>query len=264
MVIVKNAGQLDKMRASGMLLYEILQKLSEMIAPGITTSDINEMAHRLITESNAVPSFLNYKGFPASMCTSVNEVVVHGIPSKEPLREGDIIGIDCGLILDGWHSDSAFTAPVGMISEEAERLIVAAERCFWIAASLARKGSRIGDLGAAVHAYAKSQGFEVIRAMTGHGIGRSMHEEPEVPNFGTAGKGLRLLPGMTIAVEPMIAAGGYDVDFDGWIVRTRDRKYCAHYEHTLVVTDGGPEILTMPRDTADVCAAKVFADISNA
>ena len=255
MILVKNALQLEKMRTAGMLLYDILQRLSEVVAPGVTTREINALAHRLITENNAVPSFLNYKGFPASLCTSVNEIVVHGIPDDKPLREGDILGIDCGLILDGWHADSAFTAPVGKISDEAERLIAAAERCFWTAASLARKGNRIGDLGSAVHEYAKSQGFDVVRELCGHGIGRNMHEEPEVPNFGKAGRGQRLVPGMTIAVEPMITAGKQDVDMDGWLVRTRDRRYCSHYEHTLVITDGEPEILTMPPDVAAKRAA---------
>ncbi|MDR2504827.1 MAG: type I methionyl aminopeptidase [Oscillospiraceae bacterium] len=251
MVNVKNPAQIEKMRTSGQLLYEVLQRLREMVQPGITTEDINRLAHKLITENHAVPSFLNYKGFPKSLCTSLNEHVVHGIPDDTHLREGDIIGIDCGLILDGWHADSAFTVGVGTISAEAQRLIDETERCFWIGARNAVKGNRIGDIGHAVSSYAHSKGYDAVHALTGHGIGRHMHEDPEVPNFGTAGKGLRLMQGMTIAIEPMITQGTFEVDFDGWIVKTRDRKLCSHYEHTMAVTVGGlPDILTLPRELA--------------
>jgi len=250
MISVKNAAQIDKMRAAGRLLHEVLAALRPMVKPGATTLDIDRKARRMIADAGAIPSFLGYRGFPAALCASVNAAVVHGIPNANPLAEGDILGVDCGVILDGWQSDSAFTVGVGRISEEARKLIAVTEECFWCAFAKARKGARVGDISWAIQRHAESFGYQPIRQMCGHGIGRKMHEEPEVPNFGEPGRGPRLLVGMTLAIEPMIAAGGWEIDINGWDVVTHDRSLCAHYEHTVLITDGEPEILSIPRSVA--------------
>lgn len=250
MISLKNPDQIAKMREAGRLLYEVLQKLREQIKPGVTTADLDAYAESLIRKAGAIPSFLNYEGYPATLCTSVDDAVVHGIPSrKQVLKAGQIISVDCGLILDGWQSDSAFTMGVGEISAEAQRLIEITEQCFWKAARLCVAGNRLGDVGHACQEWAESHGCGVIRDLTGHGIGREMHEDPPVYNYGIPGKGLRLRKGMTIAVEPMISAGDWRVtcDPDQWCYRTRDRSLCSHYEHTLAIQeDGLPEILTLP------------------
>jgi len=250
MITIKNESQIAKMRVAGALLYEVEQQLREAVKPGVTTAELDELAERLIRKGNAVPSFLGYEGFPASICASVDEKVVHGIPSKnEVLKEGQLISIDCGLILDGWQADSAFTVGVGKISAEKQKLIDVTEQCFFAAARAAVAGNRLGDVGHACQEIAERNGYGVVRDLTGHGIGREMHEDPAVYNFGLPGHGLRLRKGMCIAVEPMIAMGTWQVDMDrkdGWTVRTRDRKPCAHYEHTLAIGDGLPELLTYP------------------
>jgi methionyl aminopeptidase len=248
MISLKNAAQLDKMRASGRLLHQVLTALRPMVVPGATTRTLNDAAHRMITQSGAVPSFLGYNGFPAALCTSVNKIVVHGIPDDRPLQAGEIVGLDCGLILDGWHADSAYTAAVGAITPEAQRLIEVTEQCFWKGAAQAVKGNRIGDISQAVYDFATAHGYQPIRAMCGHGIGRQMHEDPEVPNFFEPGKGkgLRLQPGMTLAIEPMIAAGGWEVDMDNWYIATKDGSLCSNYEHTILITEGAPEVFTVP------------------
>lgn len=246
MISIKNAVQIDKMRAAGALLNEVLAALRSHIHPGMTTRQLDAIAYRMITQAGAVPSFLGYQGFPNSLCTSVNDVVVHGIPDDKPLKEGDILGIDCGVILDGWQSDSAFTAGVGKVSLEAQQLMDVTEACFWKGIAQARAGARVSDISHAVQEHARAYGYQPIRALCGHGIGRRMHEEPEVFNFGPPGRGVRLQPGMTIAVEPMIAAGGWDVIIDGWYVATRDHSLCSHYEHTILITNDRPEILSLP------------------
>ena len=250
MISLKNSDQIAKMRAAGQLLYEVHQKLRAEIKPGITTWDLDAYAESLIRKAGAIPSFKGYHGFPATLCTSVDDAVVHGIPSKKQvLKEGQIISVDCGLILDGWQSDSAFTAGVGDISPEAQSLIEITEECFWRAARQCVAGNRLGDVGYACQEWAESHGCGVIRDLTGHGIGREMHEDPPVYNYGVPGKGLRLRKGMTIAIEPMISAGDWRVtcDADQWTYRTRDRSLCSHYEHTLAINDEGlPEILTLP------------------
>ncbi|MBR4458175.1 MAG: type I methionyl aminopeptidase [Clostridia bacterium] len=250
MITVKNPGQVARMRAAGALLHEVLQTLAQAVKPGITTALLDRMAEEMIRSRGAVPSFLGYDGFPASVCTSVDDCVVHGIPSeKEVLREGSILSIDCGLILDGWQADSALTVPVGEISEKDRKLIEVTEQCFFAGAFRARGGATLGDIGASVQQLAESHGYGVIRDLTGHGIGREMHEEPSVYNFGLPGHGQRLCAGMTLAIEPMIAMGDWHLteDDDGWTTRTRDHSRCAHYEHTLVITEEGPpEILTLP------------------
>ncbi len=250
MISLKNPDQIAKMREAGALLYEVLQKVREAVKPGVSTAALDVYAEQLIRKHHAIPSFLHYEGYPATLCTSVDDAVVHGIPSeKQILREGQIISIDCGLILDGWQSDSALTVGVGEISAEAQTLIEVTEQCFWQGVRQCVAGKRLGDVGSAVQTWAEDHGCGVIRDLTGHGIGRAMHEDPPVYNFGTPGRGLRLRKGMTIAVEPMISAGDWRVtcDADEWCYRTRDHSLCAHYEHTIAIReDGLPEILSYP------------------
>ncbi len=251
MITLKNVEQAAKMRAAGHLLEDVLEEVIRAVEPGVTTKHLNAVADRLIRKAGAIPSFYGYQGFPASLCTSVNEVVVHGIPDDKPLAEGAIVGLDIGLVLDGWQADMARTAAVGEISPEAMRLMDVTERCFFEALTLCRDGNRLGDIGHAVQACAEAEGYSVVRALCGHGIGRAMHEDPEVANYGEAGRGFRLRQGMTLAIEPMINQGGFDVRMDGWDVRTRDGSLSAHYENTVLITAGDPEILTMknPRVT---------------
>ena len=250
MIYLKNAEQIGKMRKSGALLYEVLQELREAVKPGVTTGDLDELAERLIRKHNAIPSFLNYHGYPGSICASVDAEVVHGIPRKDRvLKEGSILSIDCGLILDGWQSDSAFTMGVGEISAHAASLIEITEQCFWKGIRKAVVGNRLGDIGHAVQTWAEQHGCSVIRDLTGHGIGREMHEDPSVFNFGEEGRGIRLRKGMTLAIEPMIAAGDWPVyeEDDGWTTVTQDGSLCSHYEHTIAITeDGLPEVLSLP------------------
>lgn len=249
MIYLKNYKQIEKMRNAGHLLYEVLTKVKEAVKPGITTAALDAYAEELIRRNHATPSFLHYEGYPATLCTSVDDEVVHGIPSdKTVLREGSIISLDCGLVLDGWQSDSAVTVAVGEISEEKRRLMEVTERCFFEGAMQAVDGNRIGDIGAAVQRLAEGCGYGVVRSLTGHGIGRSVHEDPSVPNYGEAGRGQRLRSGMTIAIEPMIALRDYRVKVlpDEWTWVTMDRQPCSHYEHTVAVGEGLPEILSLP------------------
>ena len=248
MISLKNPDQIGKMREAGALLYEVLQKLREAVKPGMSTAALDVYAEQLIRKNHAIPSFLHYHGFPATLCTSVDDVVVHGIPSEKTIL-GSILSIDCGLILDGWQADSAFTMGVGEISAQAEALIKITEECFWQGVRKAVVGNRLGDMGHAIQHHAESHGCGVVRDLTGHGIGRDMHEDPSVFNFGEPGRGLRLRKGMTLAIEPMITAGDWRVkeDGDGWTIRTRDGSLCSHYEHTIAIReDGLPEILTLP------------------
>ena len=250
MISLKNASQIQKMRDAGKLLYEVEQRVRERIVPGVTTADLDVLAEQLIRRGGAIPSEKGYQGYPCSICASVNDVVVHGIPSdKIILKEGDIITVDCTLVRDGWQADSAFTVGVGKISPEAMKLIRTTEECFWEGIRQCVLGKRLGDLGHAVETHAKENGFQPIRDYTGHGIGREMHEDPSVYNFGEPARGLRLRAGMTIAVEPMISQGDWHIenDPDGWTVRTRDHKLCSHYEHTIAINGSGlPDILTLP------------------
>jgi methionyl aminopeptidase len=250
MIYLKNAQQLDYMRKSGALLYEILCRLKEAVKPGVSTAALDVYAEQLIRKHKATPSFLHYEGYPASLCVSINDQVVHGIPSESViLREGDVVSLDCGLILDGWQSDSAVTVGVGKIAPEYRQLIDVTEESFFRGARQAINGNHLGDIGHAVQAYAESFGYGVIRDLTGHGIGRNMHEDPSVPNFGLSGHGVKLRTGMTIAIEPMIALGDYHVSQldDGWTVVTDDGSICSHYEHTIAINEQGlPELLTYP------------------
>ncbi len=250
MIYLKNTEQLNCMRKSGALLFEVLCRLKEAVKPGVSTAALDVYAEQLIRKHKAIPSFLDYEGYPASLCVSINEQVVHGIPSDSViLKEGDVVSVDCGLILDGWQADSAFTVGVGKIDPKNRQLIDVTEECFFKGARQALNGNHLGDVGHAVQAYAESFGYGVIRDLTGHGIGRSMHEDPSVPNFGKPGHGVKLRPGMTLAIEPMIAMGDYHVSQleDGWTIVTDDGGICSHYEHTIAVNEKGlPELLTYP------------------
>ena len=247
MIQVKNAAQIAMMRDAGKITGEALAMAGEMVRPGITTKEIDTAIRSFITKCGATPSFLNYGGFPASACISINDEVIHGIPSnKKILVEGDIVKIDVGAYYKGYHGDSANTFPVGEVSEEASTLIRVTKESFLEGIKTLGPGSRLGDLGAAVDGYVRGFGFSAVRKFVGHGIGRDLHEAPDVPNYGIAGRGQRIYTGMVIAVEPMINAGTHDVIQldDGWTIKTADGKLSAHYEHTLAVTDNGVVLLT--------------------
>ncbi len=235
------------MRKAGQITGEAILLAAEHIKPGVSTAQLDKIIHDYILRCSATPTFLGYGGYPASACISVNNEVIHGIPSRKRfLEEGDIVSIDTGATFGGFVGDSANTFPVGKISPEAERLIKVTKASFYAALEQARPGNRLGDIGQAVQTTAESNGYSVVRQYTGHGVGSDMHEDPEVRNFGVAGHGLRLLTGMTIAIEPMVNAGGHDVRVlkDGWTVVTADGSLSAHYEHTVAITDGEPVLLT--------------------
>ena len=247
MIQVKNAAQIAMMRDAGKITGEALAMAGEMVRPGITTKEIDTAIREYIKKCGATPSFLNYGGFPASACISINDEVIHGIPSaKKILRDGDIVKIDVGAYYKGYHGDSANTFPVGTVSEEAATLIRVTKESFQKGIETLGPGSRLGDLGAAVDGDVRQFRFSAVRKIVGHGIGRDLHEVPDVPNYGIAGRGQRIYTGMVIAVEPMINAGTYDVIQldDGWTIKTADGKLSAHYEHTLAVTDNGVVLLT--------------------
>lgn len=245
MITLKNAEQIAKMREAGHLLNDVLMEVCRAVEPGVTTRHLDYIAERLIRQAGAKPSFLGYEGYPASLCTSVDDIVVHGFPDDKPLQEGSIVGLDIGLILNGWQSDMARTVCVGNVSAETRRLVDVTKQSFFKGLAFCKPGYRLGDVGNAIQRYAEGEGYSVVRALCGHGIGREMHEDPEVPNYGVAGHGVRLRPGMTIAIEPMINAGDYEVAIDGWHVATKDGSKSAHYENTVLITAGEPEILSM-------------------
>ena len=248
MITIKNESQIEKMRRAGALLHSVLEALRAEIRPGVTTMHLDQMAERLIREAGGIPSFKGFEGFPYSICASVDDQVVHGFASHDRLRKGQLLSIDCGCILDGWQSDSAFFVLVGGGSAEAQKLIDVTEECFWLGASMARAGNHLGDISHAVQAHAEAHGYGVIRDLTGHGIGQEMHEDPNVPNYGTPGRGVRLQAGMTLAIEPMISMGTWKVRVldNDWTIVTRDGSLASHYEHTVLVTDGEPEVLSFP------------------
>ena len=247
MIIVKNSEQLILMKKAGVITAEALLVARELVKPGVSTKEIDTKIRRHIEKCGAVPSFLGYGGFPGSACISINDEVIHGIPSdKVILKEGDIVKIDVGARYRGYNGDSARTYPVGKVSDEALKLISVTEKSFFEAMKFTRVGCRIGDIGSAVENFVISNGFSVVRDYVGHGVGAELHEEPEIPNFGKAGRGARLYPGMTLAIEPMVNAGAANVKVkrDGWTVVTQDGKLSAHYENSVLVTDLDPVILT--------------------
>jgi methionyl aminopeptidase len=248
MITLKNEAQIAKMRRAGALRNQVLEALRARCVPGVTTMEMDRLAEQMIRDAGATPSFKGYEGFPAAICASPDDCVVHGFPDEKPLRDGQILSVDCGVILDGWQSDSAFTAAIGEVPQEVRDLIRVTEECFWIGIDKAREGNRLGDVASAIQRHAEAHGYGVIRDLCGHGIGREMHEDPSVPNFGEPGQGIRLRAGMTLAIEPMIALGTWRVyrAEDGWAIITQDHKPCAHYEHTIAITDGAPEVLSLP------------------
>ncbi len=250
MIWLKSKEEIAKMRKAGRLTGETLSAVKAVIKPGVTTKEISDFVDDFITKHGGVPSFKGYGGFPAAACVSLNETVVHGIPDNTKLREGDIVSIDVGAIADGFHGDAARTFAVGEITPEAEKLIKVTKQSFFEGIKFAQPGYRIGDISSAVQNYAESFGYGVVRSLVGHGVGRELHEKPDVPNFGRAGKGARLAVGMTLAIEPMINAGGYGVYVldDGWTVKTKDGSLSAHYENSVAITDNGLEILTLPEN----------------
>lgn len=248
MISIKSAKQIEKMRESCKLTKELFLILEDKIKPGVSTLELDQIAYNFYKKHGATPNFLHYNGYPATICASVNDEVVHGIPSKHKiLADGDIISIDMGCILDGWHSDAARTFGVGKISADAQKLIDVAKESFFEGIKQIKHGARMGDLSAAIQNYVEGHGYGVVRDLIGHGVGRELHEDPEVPNFGTAGRGTKLATGMTLAIEPMITAGDYHVNVldDDWTVVTRDGSLAAHYENTVVITRDGCDILTL-------------------
>ena len=247
MITIKNAHQLEAMRQACKITAAARALAGEMVRPGVTTRQIDKAVHDFIVSQGAKPSFLNYSGYPASACISVNSTVIHGIPSDYALREGDVVSVDVGAYYKGFHGDCAATFPCGAVSAEAQRLIDVTKQSFFEGLAFVRPGHRVSDISHAIQSYVESNGYSVVRAFVGHGVGAQLHEEPEVPNFGAPGHGPRLLPGMTLAIEPMVNMGTYQVHVlkDRWTTVTADGKLSAHYENTVLITDGEPEILTV-------------------
>ena len=247
MIAIKNEQELILMRQACKITAAARALAGEMVRPGVSTKAIDRAVREFILEQGAKPSFLHYNGFPASSCISVNSVVIHGIPDGYLLQEGDIVSVDVGAYYKGFHGDCAATFPCGTVSAEAQKLIQVTKQSFFEGLRFAKSGHRVSDISHAIQTYVESNGFSVVRSFVGHGVGAQLHEEPEVPNFGSPGRGPRLLPGMTLAIEPMVNAGVFDVKVhkDGWTTVTADGKLSAHYENTVCITDGEPEILTV-------------------
>lgn len=248
MITIKTAEEIELMRKANVIVRDTLNLLQDKIKEGMTTKQLDTIAHDYIIKCNAKPSFLGYSGFPASICTSINEQVVHGIPSdKVIIKEGDIVSVDCGSIYKGFNGDAARTFMIGKVDEKVRHLVETTEKSFFEGVKILKEGVRLGDLGHAIQSYAESFGYGVVRALVGHGIGRDMHEDPEVPNYGRAGHGLRLRKNMTIAIEPMINMGTHQVYMldDGWTIVTEDNLPSAHYENTVVITEDGVQILSL-------------------
>ena len=246
MIIVKSEQEVQQMRRAGTLAAQALREVAAAVRPGVTGTQLDRIAETFIRDHGGVPSFKGYRGFPASVCISLDDEVVHGIPNGKPLRDGQIVSLDLGAVVDDFHGDVAVTLPVGQVRPEVARLLTVAREALFKGTEAIRPGARLGDVGAAIQAHAEAAGFSVVRDFAGHGIGRDLHEEPQVPNFGETGTGPQLRIGMTLAIEPMVNLGGFDVtmDDDEWTVRTRDRKPSAHFEHTVAVAAAGALVLT--------------------
>lgn len=246
MMILKSSWEIDLMRKSGRIVAEALDRLTRLAEPGITTLELDRFAEEYILKRGGKPAFKGYRGYPYTLCASVNEQVVHALPSRRKLMEGDIISLDLGAIVDGYYGDAAVTVPVGLVSEEARRLMAVTQDALWRAIEAARPGNRLSDVSHAVQSAVEAQRFSVVRLFVGHGIGRSLHEEPQIPNFGPPGQGPLLKPGLVLAIEPMVNAGGPEVTIleDQWTAVTCDRSLSAHFEHTVALTEEGVEILT--------------------
>lgn len=249
MIVLKTGRELKVMREACRISAEALRLAGNAVEPGVTTAEIDRIAEKFILSQGAVPNFKNYQGYPATACISINNEVIHGIPSKKRvIKSGDIVSIDLGAKFDGYHGDNAATFACGDITDEAKRLIDTTRESLYEGIAAAVSGGRLGDIGHAIQQYVEQRGYSVVRKFVGHGVGTQLHEAPEVPNFGTPGRGIRLMPGMTLAIEPMINQGGYDVKVlpDGWTVLTKDGSLSAHFEHTVAITPDGPQILTKP------------------
>lgn len=246
-IIIKSPREIAIMREAGRVVAAVIEALAKTVSVGVTTGELDKVADRELKKHRSVSAFKGYRGFPASICTSINEEVVHGIPGSRILKAGDIISLDVGAILDGFYADAAVTLPVGKISAEAQRLIETTEGALQAGIAAARSGARLGDISAAIQSYVESKNFSVVREYVGHGVGRDLHEDPQIPNFGIAGEGLLLKKGMTLALEPMVNAGEWrtKVADNRWTVSTIDGRLSAHFEHTIAITDGSAEILTM-------------------
>ena len=247
MIIIKNEEEIELLRESNLLVGKTLGELSKHIRPGVSTLYLDKIAEEFIRSYDAIPGFLDYGGFPNSLCISVNDAVVHGIPSsKEILQEGDVVSVDCGVLKNGYYGDSAYTFAVGEIAPDVKRLLKTTKESLYKGIEMARAGLRIGDIGFAVQSYCEKEGFSVVREMVGHGVGRDLHEDPQVPNYGRRGQGVRLKEGMVIAIEPMINLGKRQifVEDDEWTIRTKDGKVSAHFEHTVAITKNGADILS--------------------
>jgi methionyl aminopeptidase len=247
-ILIKTAAEIEKMRISGAILRQVHNTIAPHVVPGASTMDLERIAVEKIASLGAIAAFKGYHGFPAALCTSINDEVVHGMPNaKRVLKSGDILSIDCGCIVDGFYSDAAVTYPIGEVSATTRKLLASTQRSLEAAIQQCQVGGRLGDISSAVQQICEADGFGVVREFVGHGIGRSMHEDPQVPNFGDAGKGPRLKPGMVLAIEPMINAGAPEVRVlkDGWTAVTIDGSYSAHFEHTVAITKDGPQVLTL-------------------
>lgn len=246
MILLKSAREVDQMRRPGEIVGGAHRRVRENLRPGMTTLELDQIVEEYIRQEGGTPAFKGYRGFPASVCASVNEEVVHGIPGSRALQDGDIVGVDIGVKAGGFYSDAAQTLPVGAVSEDAQKLLGITREALYVGIQQAQVGGRMGDISHAVQDLVEAAGFSVVRSLVGHGIGRSMHEDPQVPNFGAPGKGPELKAGMALAIEPMVNIGRHDVEVldDAWTVVTADRTLSAHFEHTVVITDEGPEILT--------------------
>ena len=248
-MVLKTPGEIQLMDEANRIVHRVLEAMGQTIAPGVTSRDLDRLAEKIIRDAGGVPAFLNYRGYPATLCISVNDVIVHGIPKDVPLKDGDIVGIDCGVLYKGYYGDAARTFAVGEIAPEAQRLLEVTEEALRRAVAQVRPGGRLSDIGHAVQRYAESHGFSVVREFSGHGIGTSLHEDPQIPNYGAPGKGLKLKPGMVLAIEPMVNAGSYGIrmDADGWTARTEDGSLSAHFEYSVAVTPAGARVLGTDR-----------------
>lgn len=250
-IVCRSAAEIEKLARVNALVARVLKELAAAVKPGVTTRQLDELAEQRLREAGAEPAFKGYHGYPATICASVNEQVVHGIPNDRPMAEGDIVSIDMGAKLDGYFGDSAVTVPVGRVTPEAERLLQVTKTALDRAVATVKAGARVSDIGAAVQSYVEANGFSVVREFVGHGIGTALHEEPQIPNYGTAGRGPRLQEGMALAIEPMVNAGKPAVKVlqDGWTAVTKDRELSAHFEHTVVVTGAGCRVLTLAEES---------------
>ena len=249
-MFTRSREEIEKIRVSAQLVAMTLREVGRAVKPGVTTAELDRLAETFIRDHGARPAFKGYRGFPASICPSVNEEVVHGMPGPRVLREGDIVGMDVGVEKNGFYGDAALTFAVGNASDEARKLMTVTRDALMLGIAQARPGNRVGDISDAIQRHVESNGFSVVRALVGHGIGREMHEEPAVPNFGPSGRGPRLMAGLVLAIEPMVNVGGFEVETrsDGWTVVTKDGALSAHFEHTVAVGPDGPEILSVPPD----------------